>query len=63
MRWGEIGSVISAGTVIGTGVIAATGATAPAMIGSAQVVAIIISELGGFAMAVTRLAENHGDSL
>ena len=58
-----IGSAISAGTVTGIGVTAATGAIAQAMIGSAPGVAIITSGIGGFAMAVTRLAGNHGHSL
>ena len=58
-----IGSAISAGTVTGIGVTAATGAIARAMIGSALGVAIIILGIGGFAMAVARLVQNHGHTL
>ena len=58
-----IGSAISAGTVTGIGVTTATGAIAQAMIGSAPRVAIIITGIGGFAMAVTRLARNRGHAL
>ena len=58
-----IGSAISVGTVTGIGATAATGAIAQAMIGSAPRVAIIITGIGGFAMAVTRLARNRGHAL
>ena len=58
-----IGSAMSVGTVTGIGVTAAIGAIAQATIGSAPHVAILISEIGGNAMAVTRLARNRGHTL